>query len=299
MRRTKLFCSAVLVVTSIAFETRATDVGLDIPAVNYIGESAPDDETVIRDMGSKIGYIRNTPGRDEYWTYTALDFGGPVTHLTVRASSATAGGTLRVALANHYNPMTTIATVEITNTGGWDQFQEFTVPVDEFVIGWLGNRNLFFVVEDDGNPDYKFDIESFRFEDRTNPLVAAASYDIESYPSDESNIRDMGFAVGYIQHGGWVRYSQFDLGAGASELSVWASSNTSGGTLYVTTQAPMGFGAANLLAVVDIGPTAGWDDFQEFTAEVLNDTSGVVSNLYLTFEGDSGYLFDVQAFQFR
>jgi hypothetical protein len=99
--------------------TFVSSIGVNIPAASYAFESAPDDSSIIRKMGGKLGYVRT--GLDsqwEYWTYDDFDFSDGATHLTVRATSATQGGTLSVRLANHYNPELTIATVDIPNTGG-------------------------------------------------------------------------------------------------------------------------------------------------------------------------------------
>ncbi|MEO1528677.1 MAG: carbohydrate-binding protein, partial [Planctomycetota bacterium] len=173
-----LHCAMIVGLLSPAL-VRADDVGVDIAATAYDFESKPDNSFIIADMGTKVGYVRNDSGTTEYWGYERFDFGEGATHLTVRASSATGGGTLHVRLASHYNPFTTVATVEIPNTGGWDSFQDFTVPVDPEVIAWLNGRTLFFVVEDDGNEDYKFDIESFRFDDVPSQPTNAAQYSAE------------------------------------------------------------------------------------------------------------------------
>lgn len=158
--------------------TFVSSIGVNIPAASYAFESAPDDSSIIRKMGGKLGYVRT--GLDsqwEYWAYDDFDFSDGATHLTVRATSATQGGTLSVRLANHYNPELTIATVDIPNTGGWNSFRDFTVNVDRDDLAKLGtNQDLFFVVENNGDSDYLFDSESFRFNknrvgDQVQPFV--------------------------------------------------------------------------------------------------------------------------------
>ncbi len=282
----------------------ADDVGVDIPAVTYNFESAPDDPTLILDMGSKVGWVRTQTNSFEYWAYEDFDFGDGATHLTVRASSNTQGGTLHVRLANHYNPSLTIATVEITNTGGWNKFEDFTVEVDQDVIDSLGGgRPLFFVVENDGDEGFLFDVESFRF-DNANATddclftTNAENYTIEAFPSYDDIIRDMGTKVGYITGDGWIRYDGVDVGTLANSISVRASSGSTGGTLYVTSDAPYGFGAATLLATVEIESTGGWNAFSDFTANLETPIGGIVGNLFLSFDGDSTYLFDLESFSF-
>ena len=296
----KLWSAMALGFASIA-SLHASDVGVDINAASYDFESQPDDPSIILNMGTKVGYVRTESDSFEYWGYEGFDFGDGATHLTVRVASATQGGTLHVRWGNHYNPGLTIATVEIPNTGGWNSFQDITVPVNQLVIDWLGNgRSLFFVVEQDGNSNFLFDVESFRFDKvDTDVTINAADFDNESYPSDDTIVRNMGTKVGYIQNGSWIRFFDFNFGSGASSLSVNASSASSGGTLYITSQAPYGFSAANFIASIDVSNTGGWNTFREYATNLDLPVEGQVNTLYLTFEGDSEYLFDVQSFRFN
>lgn len=280
---------------------QASDVGVDIAAITYDFESRPDDPSIILDMGNKVGFVGTTDRSYEYWGYENFDFGEGATHLTVTASSATQGGTLHVRLANHYNTSLTIATVEIPNTGGWDSFQDFTVEINQDVLAMLGNgRSLFFVVEDD-TPGYLFDVEAFRFDNVVPPsdvTVNAVNYFAESYPSDDDIIRDMETKVGYITNGSWLRFDHLDVGLEAASISVRAASNSGGGTMYVTSQAPYGFGAANLIASVDIENTGGWDQFADFAVNLDAPIDGIIHPVYLNFVGDDAYLFDLESFTF-
>lgn len=283
----------------------ADDVGVDIVASTYDFESEPDDPFTIRDMGDKIGFIQSTENVFEYWGYESFDFGEGATHFTVRASSATAGGTLYVRLASFYNPTTTIATVDIPNTGGWNEFQDFTVEIDQDVLEDLGpGWSMYFVVENEADKqNYLFDVESFRFDNLTegdpcDTPVNAANYSIESYPSDDFIIRDMGTKVGYIDNGSWLQYRDVNVGDTPGSISVRASSGRNGGTVYVTSDAPYGFNAANLIATVDVTNTGGWNEFVDFTANIELPISGIVPTLYLTFEGSNGYICDLESFTF-
>lgn len=47
------------------------------------------------------------------------------------------------------------------------------------------------------------------------------------------------------------------------------------------------------------GSTAGWDDFETYAVDLLESAGGVTYHLYLTFDGDDGYLSDVESFQFN
>lgn len=279
----------------------ADDVGVDIPAASYDFESMPDNPYVIQDMGSKVGYVKADAVYTEYWGYDNFDFGTGATTLTVRASSATQGGTLKIRLNNQNNPNLTIATVDIPNTGGWDEFQDITVEIDESVLAWFGsapnNPSLYFVVESSNDPGYLFDVESFRFDNANEGVVMAADFDGESYPSNDNIIRNMGTKVGYITNFSWIWFNGLELPTGATSVSVSASSATSGGTIYVTSRAPHGFGG-EVIATIQVGNTGGWDEFQEFSANIATPVGGTVNRLFLTFEGDGGDLFDLESLRF-
>lgn len=283
----------------IGTNVHADDVGVDIPAVAFDFESMPDDPFVIRDMGNKVGYIRSHSTYNEYWGYDNFDFGQGATTLTVRASSATQGGTLIVRLNNENNPSLTVATIDIPNTGGWDSFQDFTVPINQNTIDWFGTNSpsLYFVVEQEDNPGYLFDIESFRFDNVNEGLIVAAEFDGESYPSDDFIIRDMGTQVGYITDFSWIWFNSVEVPVGATSLSVTASSASSGGTVYVTSGAPRVFGG-EVIAVIDIANTGGWDQFQEFSSDLESSVEGTVNRMFLSFEGVDDYLFDIESLRF-
>lgn len=297
--RKTLFSMLALAIFSTT-SVHADDVGVDFPAASYDFESAPDDQFVIQDMGDKVGYIIADPVQTQYWGYDSFDFGAGATSLTVRASSATGGGTLTVRLMNQNNPSLTVARIDIPNTGGWDQFQDFTVPINSEVIDWFGTNSpsLYFVVEQNNNPGYLFDVQSFRFDNENEGVLLGSDFVLESYPSDDFVIRRMGNRVGYITDFSWLAFTMVDVPDGTTSLSLSASSNTSGGTVYVTTRAPYNFGGT-VVATIDIGNTGGWDQFQEFSANVESPIEGRLNRLFLSFEGDDAFLFDIEALYFN
>ena len=73
-------------------------IGVTINAASFNLESKPADPNIIRNMGTKVGYIKSA-GSIEYMGYQGLDLSG-ATQLTVRAASGGLGGTLRVALVD-------------------------------------------------------------------------------------------------------------------------------------------------------------------------------------------------------
>ncbi len=73
---------------------------------------------------------------------------------------------------------------------------------------------------------------------------------------------------------------------------------TNGGVLYITRNAPYQFGG-EVLGVVDSTATGGWNTFEEFTMPLVTPTSGTVTNLYFSFEGQRGYLYDLDWIRFE
>lgn len=113
------------------------------------------------DVGKEkaLTYFESDSG---YWYQETFDFGMGASSLTVTAASES-GGTLYVLLGNHYNLDLTVAVVNIPSTGGWQSFQEITVPVDPSVIAEYSGRPLFFVMDGYEYSGPQFDVKSFRF----------------------------------------------------------------------------------------------------------------------------------------
>ena len=106
-------------------------------------------------------------------------------------------------------------------------------------------------------------------------------------------------AVGYIEDGDYLLFNVV-LGAGPRAGTVFASSNTGGGTIEFRLNEPDG----PLLGTSTIESTTGWSDFDPFPivlAEEFADGGDfpAQSKLYLVFRGPDGFLFDVNGFVFR
>ncbi|WBB79735.1 ThuA domain-containing protein [Micromonospora sp. WMMD882] len=99
-----------------------------------------------------------------------------------------------------------------------------------------------------------------------------------------------GQAVGYIDSGDWTAYQGVDL-TGVTSLRARTSSAGAGGTIQVRA----GSATGTVLGQVSVPNTGSWDSFTTVTANLSGVPSGT-QNLYLTYSGASGSLFDVDEF---
>ncbi|WP_025741137.1 chondroitinase-B domain-containing protein [Aquimarina pacifica] len=98
--------------------------------------------------------------------------------------------------------------------------------------------------------------------------------------------------AGWIQNGDWIMYEDVDFGTGASSISVLASSQNSGGTIEIR----QGSTTGTLIGNVTVTSTNSWDTWLTFT-EDISEISGT-QDIYLVFTGGSGYLLNVDSFEF-
>ena len=97
----------------------------------------------------------------------------------------------------------------------------------------------------------------------TTSLVQAENYDAQN------GVQVVGGSkVGYINNNDWIRFEDFDF-EGASSISINASSSRSGGTVEVRAGGPNG----DLLGTVNVSNTGGWNNFQNFSGSIDDDSS--------------------------
>ena len=123
---------------------------------------------------------------------------------------------------------------------------------------------------------------------KLNTVYQAEDYDDQEGIQKSNN----NTAVGYIQDEDWIKFEDFDH-SGATSITVRASSGKSGGTIQFRKGSATG---GNLLAEVEVPGTGGWTNFQEFTADITGSSNN--SDLYIVFIGGSGYLLDIDNFEF-
>ena len=98
-----------------------------------------------------------------------------------------------------------------------------------------------------------------------------------------------------ITSGEWVRYEDFDFGTGAKSVEFFASSNSSGGDIELR----LGSVTGTLIGTVRVNSTNSWRNYESFTASVNEHAVGVHDYLYLVFTNGSGYLMDIDWFEFK
>ena len=98
--------------------------------------------------------------------------------------------------------------------------------------------------------------------------------------------------VGYIQDGGVFAFYDVDFSRGASKFHALASSGGEGGSLKLHLGSPTG----PLVGKCDIAVTGDWEEFEEFTCDIVGCKGK--QDLYLVCTGDEGYLFNVDKFWF-
>ncbi|ONI80762.1 glycosyl hydrolase [Saccharothrix sp. ALI-22-I] len=101
-----------------------------------------------------------------------------------------------------------------------------------------------------------------------------------------------GRTVGDIQNGDWIAFDPYALGS-STRFTARVSSAGSGGTLSVRAGSPTG----TVLGTVTVPVTGGWDTFTDVSTNLSNVPAGTFT-LYLTFAGDTGTLFDLDAYTF-
>jgi len=101
-----------------------------------------------------------------------------------------------------------------------------------------------------------------------------------------------GLDVSYIENSDWIRFASVNFGTGATGVSVRVASNTTGGTIKFRIDAAGG----TQIGALNVTNSGGWQTWKTMTATV-SGISGV-HDLYLSFSGGTGYLFNVNHFVF-
>ncbi|MFF3868836.1 family 43 glycosylhydrolase [Micromonospora sp. NPDC001898] len=111
---------------------------------------------------------------------------------------------------------------------------------------------------------------------------------IETEPASEG-----GMNVGWIENGDYIKVKGVAFGTGASSFSARVASAASGGTIEVRLDSPTG----TRVGACAVPGTSGWQTWQTVSCGVSGATG--THDLYLRFTGGSGYLFNVNWWQFQ
>ncbi len=122
--------------------------------------------------------------------------------------------------------------------------------------------------------------------------IEAEDYDSQSgIKTEDSDEGDED--VGYIQDGDWIGFSDIDFGdEGAASFTARAAT-TNEATITVMIDS---YSSGTEIGSCSISSTGGWQTYDEFTCDV-DEVTGT-HDVYLIFEGDDGYLFNLTSFYF-
>ncbi|AUS07039.1 pectinesterase family protein [Pseudotamlana carrageenivorans] len=139
-------------------------------------------------------------------------------------------------------------------------------------------------------------------QDNWNPAATVPSrsayntIEAESFSSQygiaTENSGEGGENVGFIQTGDWLGFSNVDFGNGAALFNARAATTNSGNIKVVIDNPTSG----TVIGALSISNTGGWQTYANFSTNV-NLITGV-HDVYLVFEGGSGYLFNINHFHF-
>jgi hypothetical protein len=119
----------------------------------------------------------------------------------------------------------------------------------------------------------------------------AESYSFQSGIGTE-NCSEGGLDVCNIENDDYTVYNNVNFGSGATSFQARVASATSGGNIEIRLDSITG----PLIGTMQVGGTGGWQTYATNTCSV-SGASGT-HNIYLKFTGGSGYLFNINWFQF-
>ncbi|MFH2116073.1 MAG: carbohydrate-binding protein, partial [Spirochaetota bacterium] len=101
-----------------------------------------------------------------------------------------------------------------------------------------------------------------------------------------------GTSLAFIVNGSFAYYGDFNFSSGNQYFRARVSSDTSGGTISIRSGNPNG----TELGRLKVQGTGGWHEYT--TVETVLSGANGKHNLYLVFSGTSGYLFNINWFEF-
>ncbi len=124
--------------------------------------------------------------------------------------------------------------------------------------------------------------------------IDATQFQLESHPNNDALVAKDGREVTNIQNGTWIAFKQFDFGSSLSYFWLKAASAKASGRVDLRVGSPTGI----LIGSVPIGETGGLEVAKPFGIKLPRAVRGV-HDLYFTFVGDSGNLFNLTTFRFE
>ena len=130
----------------------------------------------------------------------------------------------------------------------------------------------------------------------SEPLNPFGRIEAESY-NDQSGIQNVTCdegteAIGYTESEDYVIYKNVDFDSGAKGFKARVSSATNGGKIEIRLDSING----TLAGTCPVAATGDWQTFVDATCSVSGTTG--IHDLYLKFIGESGYLINMNWFEF-
>jgi hypothetical protein len=123
---------------------------------------------------------------------------------------------------------------------------------------------------------------------RQEAETIASESGVETQPSSEG-----GMNVGWIENGDWIKVAGVAFGAGATAFQARAASATGGGTIELHLDSVGG----TQVGRCSVPGTGGWQTWSTVSCSVAGAVG--THDLYLRFTGGTGFLFNVNWWQFR
>lgn len=125
---------------------------------------------------------------------------------------------------------------------------------------------------------------------------SASQIEAESYSSQSGtqleNCSEGGQNVGYIENGDYLVFNNFSFGNGVNSFKARVASGSGGGSIELRLDSLDG----PVVGTCSVSGTGGWQTWGDAICQV--SAAGGTHNLYMKFTGGSGYLFNINWFQF-
>ncbi len=250
--------------------------------------------------------------------YNKVDFGkGTLLNFKAKVASNRKGGLIELRVDSIDAPI--LAQVEISNTGGWRNWE---LVSGKFTKQVTGVHDVFFTFEGDGSQLFNVDwvkissteipgsdtIDKAYLKDvkvfnpnittkRSNKILKVGDI-IELERNSkingarvipvEGNQPD-GFEIGYIKPNAYLKFDGIDFGSGnLKDLFAMVSSGSKGGQIEIRLDDLEG----KVLATLDVPNTGGWTNWRVMKTPITYQTKGI-HNIYCVFKGEGQYLLNV------
>jgi len=247
----------------------------------FVAQSGTQTETTTDTGGGQnVGFI--APGDSLAYD---LDFGSssPASVTARVASGATATGTIQFRLDSTTGPI--IASVAMSNTGGWQSWQSRTASLTGSATGV---HRLFLTFTGSGGDFVNLNWLQFAAGGGGNAYTTRQAESFTSQSGTQlENTSDTGGGqnVGWIAPGDWLAYTGVDFGA-ASPASV-TTRIASGATVSGTIQYRLDSTTGPIIASVPVSNTGGWQSWISTTTNLSGSATGA-HQLFITFTGTAG-----------